>query len=262
MERLPYIDEHAITVGAGRADTWSALLRVLCRDPADPSTAPRGFVVDEARAPARFALRGRHPFAVYRWVFELEDQAGRTRVRAATWAAFPGAHGTVYRALVIGTGAHRAVTRWTLKRVASAAERSDADYADVFEVPLPQGDSRTAEETFRDAVGRRPGAAGGLVRWIHRHVLRFDLGRSPGHPIGWTVVRSDRDAFVLTATGPLMEGELALRRLDDRRASLTTRVHYRRRVAARAVWAVVGPLHRAVAPRLMKRAAVWQRVPA
>jgi hypothetical protein len=263
MERLPYIDEHAITVDAGRADTWSALLRVLCRDPGDPSTVPTGFELDEARPPARFALKGRHPFAVYRWVFELEDQAPHhTRVRAATWAAFPGVHGKVYRALVIGTGGHRVAVRWTLNRIARAAEQ--ADYADVFEVPLPQGDSRTAEETFRDAVGRRPGAGGDVVSWIHRNVLRFRLGpySSPDHIIGWTIARSDHDQLVLTASGPLMRGELTLRRRDDRRATLTTRVHYRHQTAARTVWAVVGPLHRAVAPRLMARAAVWQRIPA
>lgn len=261
MERLPYIDEHAITVDANREDTWSALLRVLCRDPHDPSTVPTGFVLDEARPPARFALKGRHLFAVYRWVFELEDEGpGRTRVRAATWAAFPGAHGKAYRALVIGTGAHRVVTRWTLKRVAASAER--ADYADVFEVPLPQGDSRSAEQLFRDAVG--PGAGGGVVPWIHRHVLRFRLGpyASPEHIIGWTIARSDHDELVLTARGPLMHGVLTLRRQDDRRARLTTRVHYCHKTAARTVWAVVGPLHRAVAPRLMARAAVWQPVPA
>jgi hypothetical protein len=261
MERLPYIDEHAITVDAGRADTWSALLRVMCRDPGDPATVPIGFVLDEARPPARFALKGPQPFAVYRWVFELADEpAGRTRVRSATWAAFPGLHGTVYRAFVIGTGGHRVAVRWTLNRIARAAEQ--ADYTDVFEVPLPQGDSRTAEETFRDAVGR--GSGGGVVLWIHRHVLRFDLGpiSSPDHIIGWTIVRSDHDELVLRARGPLMHGELTLRREDDRRASLTTRVQYCHKAAARTVWAFVGPLHRAVAPRLMKRAAVWQRKPA
>ncbi|WP_322858606.1 DUF2867 domain-containing protein [Mycobacterium europaeum] len=261
MERLPYIDEHAITVDANRDDTWSALLQVLCRDPGDPSTVPAGFVLDEARAPERFALRGRHLFAVYRWVFELQGAgAGRSRVRAATWAAFPGAHGKAYRALVIGTGVHRVVTRWTLNRIARAAQR--ADYTDVFEVPLPQGDSRTAEETFRDALRDAPG--GGAVRWIHRHVLRFDLGpaSSPDHLIGWTIVRSNHDELVLSARGPLMRGELTLRREHDRRAGLTTRVHYRHRLTARTVWAVVGPLHRMVAPRLMARAAVWQRIPA
>nr|WP_231588649.1 DUF2867 domain-containing protein [Mycobacterium nebraskense] len=231
MERLSYIDEHAITVDAGRADTWSALLRVMCRDPGDPSTVPIGFVLDEARPPARFALKGRHLFAVYRWVFELDELADppRTRVRAATWAAFPSVHGKIYRTLVIGSGGHRVVTRWTLKRIAAAAEH--ADYVDVFEVPLPQGDSRTAEETFRDAVGRRPGAGGGVVSWIHRHVLGFRLGpySSPDHIIGWTITRSDDDELVLTARGPLMHGELTLRRQDDRRASLTTRVQYCRR---------------------------------
>ncbi|EFG76565.1 hypothetical protein HMPREF0591_3534 [Mycobacterium parascrofulaceum ATCC BAA-614] len=261
MERLPYIDEDAITVDAGRADTWSALVRVLCRDPRDPATVPAGFTLDEARAPARFALRGRHPFAVYRWVFELEEEpGGRTRLRAATWAAFPGVHGKAYRALVIGTGGHRVVVRWTLNRIARAAEL--ADYTDVFEVPLPQGDSRTAEETFRDAL--RDGPGGGVVPWIHRHVLRFDLGppSSPDHLIGWTIARSDRDELVLTASGPLMRGELTLRRREDRRASLTTRVHYRHRLTARTVWAVVGPLHRAVAPRLMARTALWQPIAA
>ena len=171
MERLPYIDEHAITVDAERAETWSALLRVMCRDPHDPSTVPTGFVLDEARPPERFALKGRHPFAVYRWVFELDagrHRAGdRTRVRATTWAAFPGMHGKIYRALVIGTGGHRVAVRWTLKRIAATAlaERAltgetEADYTDVFEVPIPHGDSRTAEQTFRDAVGDKPGAGG------------------------------------------------------------------------------------------------------
>ncbi|MDM4138632.1 MULTISPECIES: DUF2867 domain-containing protein [Mycobacterium] len=261
MERLPYIDEHAITIDANRDDTWSALLRVMCRDPHDPSTVPVGFTLDKARPPARFALKGRHPFAVYRWAFELDPVAGgRTRVRSATWAAFPGLHGKVYRVLVIGTGGHRLAVRWTLKRIAAAAER--ADYTDVFEVPLPQGDSRTAEQTFRDAVGRSGG--GGVVPWIHRHVLRLRLGphSSAEHIIGWTIARSDRDELVLTARGPLMLGELTLRRQDGPRASLTTRVQYCRKTAGRTVWAFVGPLHRAVAPRLMKRAAVWQRVPA
>jgi hypothetical protein len=265
MERLTYIDQHAITVGANRAETWSALLRVMCRDPHDPSTVPIGFVLDEARYPERFALKGRHPFAVYQWVFELDplddrESAGRTRVRAATWAAFPGAHGKIYRAVVIGTGGHRVAVRWTLKRIAAAvyAEQTEtgetaADYADVFEVPIRHGDSRSAEQMFRDALKGERG--GGSVLWIHRHVLRFRLGpaASPDHVIGWSIVHSDHDEIVLTTSGPLMRGELTLRREDDRRATLTTRVHYQRKIAARTVWAVVGPLHRVIAPRLMER---------
>lgn len=264
MERLPYIDEHAITVDANRADTWSALLRVLCRDPHDPSSVPRGFVLDEARPPERFVCKGRHPFAVYRWVFELDGESeDRTRVRSATWADFPGVHGKIYRALVIGTGGHRIAVRWTLKRIAAAAlsdrpqsGATASDYTDVFEAPILPGDVRSAERMFRDALGQRRSAGGGIVVWIHRHVLGFRLGpqSSPDHLIGWPIVRSDSDEIVLATSGPLMRGELTLRRVDGRRATLTTRVHYHRKIAARAVWAVVGPLHRVIAPRLIERA--------
>jgi hypothetical protein len=191
------------------------------------------------------------------------EAAARTRVRSATWAHFPGVHGKIYRALVIGTGGHRAVVRQTLKHVAAAAltERNQtgetaADYTDIFEAAIPHGDSRTAEQMFRDALGHEPDAGGGIVMWIHRHVLRFPLGppSSPHHVIGWPIAHSDPDEIVLTTSGPLMRGELTLRRLDGRRATLTTRVHYRHKIAARTVWFVVGPLHRVVAPRLMERA--------
>ncbi len=265
MERLPYIDEHAITVAASREETWSALLRVMCRDPRDPSTVPAGFILDEAQPPARFAVKGRHPFAVYRWAFELDAEAPqRTRVRSATWADFPGPHGRIYRALVIGTGGHRVVVRWTLKRIAAAviAGRTHADatevyYADTFDVPILDGDMRTAEEAFRDALGDTPGVGGNVVLWIHRHLLQFRLGpySSPQHIIGWTIVRSDRDEIALAADGPLMRGQLTMRREDGPRAVLTTRLHYHHENAASAVWFVVGPLHRILAPRLMQRAA-------
>lgn len=257
MERLPYIDEHAITVSANRDDTWAALLRVMCRDPRDPSTVPPGFVLDQARRPERFALKGRHPFAAYRLVFELDAESpDRTRLRAQTWAAFPGLHGKAYRALVIGTGGHRIAVRGMLRRIAAAAlAGAGDDYTDVFEVPIPQGDSRTAERALRDAVGRKPGAGGSLVVWVHRHVLRLRLGpySSPDHIIGWPITRSDDDEIVLTSGGPLMRGRLTLRRRDGR-TMLITGVHYNR-IAARTVWAVVGPVHRAVAPGLVKRIA-------
>ena len=122
MERLPYIDEHAISVPADRAETWSALLQVMCRDPKDPTTVPTGFALDEATPPERFALKGRHPFSVYKLVFELaEEGLQRTRLSASTWAEFPALAGKVYRALVIGSRAHRVVMRRMLKRIAAAA---------------------------------------------------------------------------------------------------------------------------------------------
>ncbi|MET0995379.1 MAG: hypothetical protein ABWY20_15425 [Mycobacterium sp.] len=120
MERLPYIDEHAISIRANRAETWSALLRVMCRNPNDATTVPTGFALDDASPPKRLSLKGRHPFSVYKLVFELADEGcGHTRLRALTWAAFPGVPGKVYRALVIGSGGHRIVVRRMLKRIAA-----------------------------------------------------------------------------------------------------------------------------------------------
>ncbi|MCV7345158.1 hypothetical protein [Mycolicibacterium rhodesiae] len=122
MERLPYIDEHAITVPADRAATWRAVLRTMCSNPDDPETVPLGFTLEAAEQNERFAITGRHPFSVYRLIFLLDDDpAGGTRVAAQTWAAFPGFTGRIYRALVIGSGGHRVVVGNMLKRIARQA---------------------------------------------------------------------------------------------------------------------------------------------
>lgn len=147
MERLPYIDEHARCVGATRDRTWAALIAVgaeLRGDATGPlarlsrlqpalasgdwgggleagATLP-GFAVEEACSPSRLALAGRHRFSRYALVFELEEMSpDRTRIRAQTRAAFPGALGRAYRALVIGTGVHRMVVRRLLHRIEGRA---------------------------------------------------------------------------------------------------------------------------------------------
>jgi hypothetical protein len=48
------------------------------------------------------------------------------RLRALTFAAFPGLHGKVYRALVIGSGGHRVVVRRMLKRIAAQSHPREA----------------------------------------------------------------------------------------------------------------------------------------
>ena len=121
MERLPYIDEHAITIPADRATVWAAVLHTMCAIPDDPSTVPFGFILDVADPYERFALKGRHWFSVYKLTFLLSEAEGRTRVAAQTWAAFPGVKGKVYRAVVIGSGAHRVVVRRMLKKIAAQA---------------------------------------------------------------------------------------------------------------------------------------------
>ncbi|MBF6207187.1 hypothetical protein IU483_24300 [Streptomyces gardneri] len=122
MERLSYIDEHARSVEANRDRAWKAVVKVVCKDPHDPAAAPTGFVLDSAEEPRRLALRGQHWFSKYALIFELDEEGpSRTRVRARSYGDFPGLHGRIYRALVIGTGCHQVVVRQMLRRIAAAA---------------------------------------------------------------------------------------------------------------------------------------------
>src|ERR1700738_1190433 len=103
------------------------------------------------------------------------------------------------------------------------------DYADAFEIAVPDGDTRTAEQAFRDALGATPGAFGSLVLWAHRHVLLFRLGpfAAPGYAFGWKILHAEQDVLALQADGPLMRGIMMLRRID-RTAVLTTYLWFHR----------------------------------
>lgn len=138
VDDLPYIDEHSRRIDAPPDAVWAALSRVLGRnrgagalarilgcDPergttsfaGRPGEAVPGFRVADAEPGRRLALRGRHRFARYALTFVLDGD----RLRARTHAAFPGVLGRLYRAAVIGTGAHRLVTRHLLRQIARAA---------------------------------------------------------------------------------------------------------------------------------------------
>ncbi|WP_445149674.1 hypothetical protein [Baekduia sp. Peel2402] len=148
MSELPLIDEHAMVVDASPAATWDAVdavvrgsfasrrterfARALGCEPATRSgdalvagaTLP-GFAIVRAEPDAALVLEGRHRFARYRLTFTLAslDDGARCRVTAITHAAFPGARGRVYRALVIGTRAHVLVTRRLLTAIRRRATR-------------------------------------------------------------------------------------------------------------------------------------------
>lgn len=102
-----------VVAGLVRSGGRRPLTRMLGTEP------PAGFAIAEQVEPARLVLRGRHRFSRYELAFDLGDAGpGRTRLRATTRAAFPGPHGRVYRALVIGTRLHVVATRGLLRRVA------------------------------------------------------------------------------------------------------------------------------------------------
>lgn len=128
------------------------------------------------------------------------------------------------------------------------------DYADSFEIDVPEQETRSLEELFRGALDNAPVLAR-LTPLVHRCVLRFSLGPSGSrdHIFGWKIAQSDTDVVRLQAEGSLIRGMIVVRRTSPTTISLTTFVGYSKRTAARIVWAIIGPLHRRVAPYLLER---------
>ncbi|RAV00488.1 hypothetical protein [Mycolicibacter senuensis] len=125
---LPYIDEHTVRVDASRQAAWvglrryvESLLRGAQRNPLVALLGPQpraGFDVAESVEQQRLSLAGRHRFSRYRLIFELSDApGGGTCVHARSYAEFPGLHGSVYRALVIGTRLHVVATNYMLRGI-------------------------------------------------------------------------------------------------------------------------------------------------
>ncbi|WP_214411221.1 hypothetical protein [Sphaerisporangium fuscum] len=149
---LPWLDEHTAVVAAGPEALWQATAQVFGRSfsrglsaryarlvgaeplvatgpwpPAEGSTVP-GFRVVSAVSGRELGLAGRHRFSDYTLVFRIEPlEAGRSRLRAESRAAFPGRAGRGYRALVIGTGAHVAGMRRLLAAIRRQAEAPEHD---------------------------------------------------------------------------------------------------------------------------------------
>ncbi|MDT7572585.1 MAG: hypothetical protein QOE05_2759 [Actinomycetota bacterium] len=129
------------------------------------------------------------------------------------------------------------------------------DYADCFEAALQQPDAHSALTWARTALeGARPPVRW-LIKAVHRHVLRFELGPADeNHVLGWRVAEVDRDAVRLETGGPLGRAVLIARRTSPTTAIASTYLFFHRR-RARVLWAVVGPLHRTLAPYLLRQAA-------
>ena len=140
-EQLPFLDEHREHVDVPADVAWTAVVGVLRRrmggarslarvlgcDPPEgtPGFSGRvgdtlpGFRVVDSEPGRRLVLQGRHRFARYALTFLIEGD----QLCARSEAAFPGIHGRLYRALLMGSGGHRLVTRGLLGQMARAAGR-------------------------------------------------------------------------------------------------------------------------------------------
>jgi hypothetical protein len=112
------------------------------------------------------------------------------------------------------------------------------DYADAFELRLAEPDGLSPEEWVRAGVDATPA-------WIKRVAGHADgLGSA-------RIVESNAEIVVLEDSDPLMDTVMIGRNLEPQRRVLTTVLRYRRPLLARAVWALVGVLHRRTAKRLV-----------
>jgi hypothetical protein len=145
--RVPYIDEHHVLVPAppmvvwdslakhfARPVTTSMLARLLATEPRQASGTPLGegatlpgFAVAQTVPGRRLRLIGRHRFSRYELIFTLAPEGAATVLRALTYAEFPGFRGSVYRRLVIVSGAHRVIVRRLLRAVRRDAEGRSTD---------------------------------------------------------------------------------------------------------------------------------------
>jgi hypothetical protein len=143
-----------------------------------------------------------------------------------------------------------------LPKPAGPARAQDGrfDYADSFEVRLTRPDDTSAEQWARNSLELAPTWLRRLVVFAHRVLLRFELGpvSDPQHVLGWRIRRADTDTIELEAAGSLMSAVLVGSRTAPDAARLDTFLYYRGRLGG-VVWAVVGPIHRRVAPYLLKR---------
>ena len=124
---LPLLDEHSATLQASQSAVWRAVRQYACGlGESDHvvlgrvlGTEPKsGFELAEEVEGERLALTGRHRFARYRLVFELEAETSNvTKLSVLSFATFPGARGRLYRGLLMGTGGHVLAVRHMLRTI-------------------------------------------------------------------------------------------------------------------------------------------------
>ena len=142
-DHLPFIDTHRVQISASPDAVYAAVWKVLrrsftgrmaaiygrlmkCQPPRAVLTAQpevgisafRGFAVTNAAAPTLLHIAGSHRCAQYCIEIALTRVETGTVLAVTTRAAFPGVHGRVYRAFVIGSRGHVLAMRGLLRAVA------------------------------------------------------------------------------------------------------------------------------------------------
>jgi hypothetical protein len=130
-----------------------------------------------------------------------------------------------------------------------------ADYVDAFELARDQQDGRSPEEQARLALEESPLPIRESIRFIHRFILRLRLAPrgTPDHVFGWRIVESTEDFCRLEAESPLASGTILGFREEPATARVVTAIRFQHPSAGRAVWRLVGPIHRRAARLLMER---------
>ena len=131
------------------------------------------------------------------------------------------------------------------------------DYADAFEIEVRTQEMRSAEELVRLAIEEAPAVIRRTILTAHRHLLRFRLGpaSSPGHIMGWNIVRSEPDVVQIETVGPVARAVIVARKPAPNRMRVSTFVFYVRPAIGRLLLKLAGPVHRRIAPYLLERTA-------
>lgn len=130
------------------------------------------------------------------------------------------------------------------------------DYCDSFATGRAGSDHRSAEDWYRAAFEESPAVfRNGLpVAWRSLLGLRMGPRPSPDHVLGWRKVSTEPTLAVYETQSVLVDANLVMR-LEANRAVLSTFVHYTKPAIAGAIFVVAGPIHRAIIPYLLDRAA-------
>ena len=122
------------------------------------------------------------------------------------------------------------------------------DYADAFEVHLPEPDPYPPETWVRAGLEATPGV-------VKRIVGLLGLRRAPMSSADrvsvFRIVTSGPEVIHLEASVPLLHIVMVGRKVGPTRRMLTTVLRYERPVLARLIWVLVGIGHRRTAPQII-----------